>query len=333
MRYIINLTKETLKILKRIEKESKYPQVRKRALSIQLSYEGWTINQLIKILKVSRNTIYNWFNDWEQYQLVGLYNRKGKGRKSKLNNQEKEIVKSWVKSSPKNLEKVKEKIKKEWKIEISKETIKRIIKEKKMGWYRIRRRVKGEPDQAEYQEKKKEIKKLEEREKRGEIDIYYGDETGFCLTPYIPYAWQESQEKIEIKSSRSKRLNVLGFLNKSNNDLESYIFNCSINSEVVVACIDKFSEKIKKETFIIMDNASIHQNENLWDKQIEWSKKGLHIFFLPKYSPQLNNIEILWRFMKYQWLEIEAYESYSNLVKSVENILINFGSEYTINFT
>lgn len=81
-----------------------------------------------------------------------------------------------------------------------------------------------------------------------------------------------------------------------------------------------------------MDNASIHQNQILWDKQIEWAKKGLTIFFLPTYSPHLNKIEILWRFIKYEWLETEAYESYSNLVKAVENILINFGSEYTINF-
>ena len=222
MRYIIQVSQETLKILKRIEKESKYSQVRKRALCIQLSYDGWAIKELIKILKVSRNTIYNWFNDWEDYQLIGLYNRKGQGRKSKLNNQEKEIVKNWVKSSPKNLEKVKEKIEKEWGIEISKETIKRIIKEKKMGWHRVRKRVKGDPDPAEYQEKKKEIKELEEREKRGEIDIYYADESGFCLTAYLPYAWQERPEKIEIKTSKSQRLNVLGFLSKSN-DLESYI--------------------------------------------------------------------------------------------------------------
>ena len=331
MRYIKSLTQETLKILKRIEKESKHHQVRKRALCIQLSYEGWKIKELIKILKVSRNTIYNWFNDWEQEQLIGLYNRKGRGRKSKLNEPEKEIVKKWVKLTPKKLDKVQEKIKKEWKIEISKETIKRIIKEKKMGWHRVKRRVNGNPDPEEYQEKKEELEELQLREKREEIDLYYGDETGFCLTPYLAYAWQERQEKIEIKSSRSQRLNVLGFLNKSN-DLESYTFNCSINSEVVVACIDKFSEKIRKETFLILDNASIHQNENLWEKQIEWEKKGLKIFFLPKYSPQLNKIEILWRFMKYQWLEIEAYESYSNLVKSVENILVNFGLEYTINF-
>ena len=76
------------------------------------------------------------------------------------------------------------------------------------------------------------------------------------------------------------------------------------------------------------------------DKVEEWFRKGLDIFFLPTYSPyakryplgQLNIIEILWRFIKYQWLEINAYESYSTLVEAVENILMNFGTKYTINF-
>ena len=81
-----------------------------------------------------------------------------------------------------------------------------------------------------------------------------------------------------------------------------------------------------------MDNSRIHQNNLLWDKEIEWKKLGLKIFFLPTYSPQLNLIEILWRFIKYQWLEINAYENYSTLVEAVENILKNFGTEYTINF-
>ena len=45
-----------------------------------------------------------------------------------------------------------------------------------------------------------------------------------------------------------------------------------------------------------------------------------------------NIIGILWRFIKYKWLESDAYESYSALVEAVENILKNFGTEYTINF-
>ncbi len=120
-----------------------------------------------------------------------------------------------------------------------------------MGWYRIRRKVKGKPDSKIYELKKKELKELNNREKKGEIDLYYVDESGFNLQPYLPDAWQE---------------------------------------------------------------------------------KGLKIFFFPRYSPELNKIEILWRFIKYKWLEPSAYSSYLNLVKAVEDVLINFGSKYTINF-
>ena len=85
--------------------------------------------------------------------------------------------------------------------------------------------------------------------------------------------WQETNQKIEIKSQQSKRLNVLGFLSKSN-ELEAYTFSCSINSDVVIACIDKFCEKVNKKTVLVMDNSSIHQNNLFWDKEDEWREKG-----------------------------------------------------------
>ena len=44
----------------------------------------------------------------------------------------------------------------------------------------------------------------------------------------------------------------------------------------------------------------------------EWREKKLEIFWLPTYSPQLNLIENLWRFMKYEWIEREAYLSWEN---------------------
>jgi transposase len=134
-----------------------------------------------------------------------------------------------------------------------------------------------------------------------------------------------------VQSRQSQRLSVDGFLSK-NNQLEAYTFKCSINSDVVIACIDDFSKTMTIKTILIMDNSSIHQNNFLWEKEEEWSKKGLYIFFLPTYSPQLNLIEILWRFMKYQWLESSAYESYSTLVEAVENLLKDYGGKYTINF-
>jgi transposase len=331
MRFITRLAPETQQLLKTIEQKSKYYQVRHRAKSILLSYQGYSIGQIMSIFNISRNTVYNWFNNWENDGLNGLYNLKGKGRKSILNSQQELEVKELIKSQPKTLKLVQQKVENEWGIKISKDTIKRIAKKKGMGWYRLKKRVKGQVCPELYQEKKRELELLKKAEREGKIDLYYGDESGFSLVPCLPYGWQDKGERIEIESSLSKRLNVLGFM-KTNNELESYIFESSINSDVVIACIDNLCGKIRKETVLVMDNASIHQNKKFWEKEKEWQEKGLKIFFLPPYSPQLNKIEILWRFMKYKWLDNSCYNSYSDLVKGVENILINFGLKYTINF-
>jgi transposase len=106
MRFLTRLAPETEKLLQKIEQKSKYYQVRQRAKCIQLSYQGYEINKIMKILGVSRNTIYNWLNNWEKYNLTGLYNQKGRGRKNKLDREKEKLVKQWIKESPKNLKTV-----------------------------------------------------------------------------------------------------------------------------------------------------------------------------------------------------------------------------------
>ena len=50
------------------------------------------------------------------------------------------------------------------------------------------------------------------------------------------------------------------------------------------------------------------------------------------YSPELNLIEIVWRFIKYQWLPLSAYSSFENLKLELQNVLDAIGSEYQITF-
>jgi len=83
---------------------------------------------------------------------------------------------------------------------------------------------------------------------------------------------------------------------------------------------------------IVVDQSSIHISDAILDKFEEWHLRNITIFVLPSYSPQLNLIEILWRFIKYQWIEIDAYKSWSIFVASVEKILREFGANYVINF-
>jgi hypothetical protein len=52
----------------------------------------------------------------------------------------------------------------------------------------------------------------------GYIDLYFCDESGFTLQPYIPYAWQKKRANHPSVRDRNKRhrLNVLGFMSLDN---------------------------------------------------------------------------------------------------------------------
>jgi transposase len=64
----------------------------------------------------------------------------------------------------------------------------------------------------------------------------------------------------------------------------------------------------------------------------EWEARGLYVYLLPAYSPELNLIEILWRMIKYHWLPLSAYGSFKDLLKSLLSVLKDVGSKYQINF-
>jgi hypothetical protein len=148
---------------------------------------------------------------------------------------------------------------------------------------------------------------------------------------FVAIPWQEKGQTILLESGSSKRLNVLGFLSKDN-ALQAYSCVGSVDSDVVVRCINDFCKDIDKKTVVVMDNAPIHTSETFQDNIPLWEEKGLDIFYLPKYSPELNCIEILWRFIKYEWVELDAYKSWRHLVNYVENVLQNFGDKYKIIF-
>ena len=100
-----------------------------------------------------------------------------------------------------------------------------------MKWKRIRNRVGGTPDPEVYEKKKPILKALKKLSDLGFLDLRYLDESGFCLMPYVPYGWQDKSGAEGFKTHKNKRLNVIGLLNR-NNEEESYIFENKITSTV-----------------------------------------------------------------------------------------------------
>jgi len=130
----------------------------------------------------------------------------------------------------------------------------------------------------------------------------------------------------------SKNLNVLGFLNVNKQKVFASVTFDKVDSDVVIGHFDLFAKEIIKPTTVVLDNASIHTSMKFKEKIEQWKAAGLTLFYLPPYSPQLNPIEILWKFMKYYWIEFTAYKSAKDMKNYVEKVLIGYGIKYEINF-
>lgn len=172
-----------------------------------------------------------------------------------------------------------------------------------------------------------------ELEGAGRIELFFGDESGFCQTPVVARAWQFRDEEIRITPRNNrKRLNVFGFL-RQNCESKTWTTEKSVGAQFIVEAVDAWvQERLAKPRVIVLDNARIHRSRLVQSKLAEWEAKNLYVFYLPPYSPHLNLIEILWRKMKYEWLKAEDYASFERLVEAVKKILEEIGNEYKIKF-
>ncbi len=71
------------------------------------------------------------------------------------------------------------------------------------------------------------------------IELYFGDESGFCNVPVVARAWQFRDEEIRITPERSQRLNVFGFLSRANK-ARTWTSEKAITAQFVVDAIQEW---------------------------------------------------------------------------------------------
>ncbi|GAB6007437.1 transposase [Dysgonomonas reticulitermitis] len=71
-----------------------------------------------------------------------------------------------------------------------------------------------------------------------------------------------------------------------------------IDAQRIMEFLGNFSLWIRKETFLVFDNAAVHRAKCIQERVPFWEKRGLYLFYLPVYSPHLNITETIWRKLK-----------------------------------
>ena len=328
-----SLSPEEIQTLEEMHKNHPCHSPRIRAHAVLLSNTGFKLTEIASIYKICRQTAATWLHAWKDRGLCALFNMPRSGRPRILCHEAEVDAITQVNQSPRSLKKVLAELTASLDLTVSPShsTLKRACKRAGLNWKRIRKSLRSKRDPDLFEQSRQQLTTLIEQSKQKEIDLFYFDEAGFALEPCVPYAWQPRGETIEVPCAKSKRLNVLGFVNRECS-FTSVVFEGTVTSAVVVASIDHFISTLQRQTALVMDNASIHTSVEFQENIEHWQQQGLTIVNIAPYSPELNIIEIVWRKIKYEWMPFSAYESFQNLKESLFDILANIGKSYTVNF-
>jgi transposase len=166
----------------------------------------------------------------------------------------------------------------------------------------------------------------------GLIELLYGDESRLSEQPCVPYGWQFADEEVFMPSGKGSGINLFGLISRDNR----LVFEMSaetITSAFIIGQMEKLSDAITKPTVVVLDNARVHRSHLIQERLPYWEARGLFVFYLPVYSPQLNIAEILWRKLKYEWLSPADYLDWENLKYQTRLILAAVGSVLKINYS
>ena len=333
MKTVSPITENDKRELDRIVAEDLSARTRTRAESILLSSRGFSIGEIAKIKNKHIITVSRWIDQWEERGVDGILEAEGRGRKKSLTEDELRQVAEWLGGAPRSAKAIADEIKKTFGKVVSRDTVRRILKGAGKVWKRVRTSLRGDRDEDSFRLCEQELAEHLEAAARGEIKLLYLDESGFNGESYIPYAWQDKGTTLEIPCPRGKRVNVLGVLSIADAKLEVEMVTGKMTSQNVLGKLDGIAGESSAAGIpyvVVLDNASIHTAKVIKGMRPEWEAKGLLLYFLPTYSPELNLIEILWRKVKYEWLPFDAHESYDKLSGCLNEIFSEFGNKYNI---
>lgn len=140
------------------------------------------------------------------------------------------------------------------------------------------------------------------------------------------YVWTKRGQKKEVSSNTGrKRLNINGAMNAHAPEEVTVVESECINAQSTQQLLEKLSDRYQeKETiWVIADNARYYDNTTLRD----WLSKNpkIQIIHLPPYSPNLNLIERLWKFMRKKVINLHYYPKFDDFRRAILDFFQNIG--------
>lgn len=310
--------------LKRMHRKTKNRQDADKIKAILMFSDGYTATEIAEVLLLDDDTVRTWIKSyWEKENLYSWLDKNYVVYAGKLSKEEELEVENYVNKNVINDSKqVKEFIEKKFAKIYSLSGITRLLKRLDFV-YKQTTLVPSKYDPIRQIQFKAAYEVLEQMLGTKEtilfIDGVHPQHNTTCTS-----AWIKKGQTMEIKSNTGRqRVNWNGAYNPLSQDVILHESE-TINAERVIELLEKIEEFYpeKEKIYIILDNAKYYRNK----KVTEYLKTSpIEFKFLPPYSPNLNLIERLWKFMRKKVINDKYYEKFSEFKK----VLTDFADELT----
>ena len=281
--------------------------VRKRMDVLYWTSQGHSRSKVSEISGVHRNSIVTYIKFYHEGGLSRLMSFRYKGPESRLSGHQVTLEEYFTVHPPRTAKQAKAAIK-----NLTGETLgvdavrdfmhKLAMKPRKAGHIP----AKADPEQQQLFVQNK-INKLIDKAQSGRCYLFFMDGAHFTLLPLVQMVW--SVVRVFIKAAPGRdRINVLGALDAISLQVYSVINTTYVNADTVVELLKMLSAKCKKgiPIYVILDNARYQHCTfvKTWATAL-----GIELVFLPPYSPNLNLIERLWKYIKKEIISNHYFES------------------------
>ena len=151
------------------------------------------------------------------------------------------------------------------------------------------------------------------------------DASHFVLASFLGWIWCFARMHVKAASGR-QRYNVLGALNAVTHELITEINTTYINAHSICALLRKIaSAGVGLPITLVLDNARYQKCALVQDFAKEL---GIELLYLPSYSPNLNLIERLWKFMKQEALNSRTLQDFAKFKEAIDGCIAQLPTKH-----
>jgi transposase len=157
----------------------------------------------------------------------------------------------------------------------------------------------------------------------GGIILLFGDESEALTPPYLARAWAKRGADLRVPApGQAKKVAMMGSLDHTKRQLIIYTSQTKRSSDFIAHLeqLDRlYGPKpgcVTKPVLLVLDNGPIHVSKMTLaalDARSHW----LTVEWLPKYSPELNDIEVVWHDLKAHHLAHKTFTDVETLDREI----------------